>query len=114
MEFKKGNVVRHISSGQIGEVLGAETSDWDYSNDIFQERHKQFISVRFYDIHKKYSGLFEAESFELVDFNTPKGNDLTNWMATPNEKLRTALENKQTKHLQKRIGQRRMRMDGRR
>lgn len=114
--FKTGDIVRHIEGGHIGRVTDTTNSDWDFCNDVFAERHKQFIQVRFFDLKKRYGGLYEATSFEHYTYpNTmDMANTVTDWLSTPKEKLRNVLAAKilRTNLNQKRHGK--MRMDGRR
>lgn len=109
--FKKHDIVRHIKGGHIGKVLGVEVSYWDYCNDMFNERPKQFIKVCFFDLKKRYSGLFEADNFELYRFNESTTDALNDWMATPAEELRNTLKNKQNHHLHNRVKQGKIRLD---
>lgn len=112
--FKVGDIVRCKTTGDIGRVTGIEEDMWSWSNIYgFEQSPSVYLHIKYFDLPKRYSGLYCSGSFEHYKYPEKSDETLSDWMASPKQKLRNILARKQDKDTANWKKTKGMRMDGR-
>ena len=107
--MKIGQIVRHKKSGYIGKI-----SEILETTEFFDDNTKVVIRVKFLNLPKKYTGIYDIYSFEPYVFPDSEQTDtLNDWLSNPHQKLRNVLANKKHQNTKQNTTKGKIRLDGR-